>query len=76
MLTNTFAQKQLDELAERGVSREKQVFMKEIFFVFYENAQFFLDCIRLEYGSVANYLELVLGVGPKEIETLEKYYLE
>lgn len=76
MLTNKFAGKQLAELETRGVPREKCDFMREIFFVFYENARFFLDCLQLEYGNVHNYLELVLGVGPKEIETLEKYYLE
>lgn len=75
MLTNRFAEKQLAALAARGASQQKCDFMKEIFFVFYENARFFLDCLQLEYGNVMNYLELVLGVGPKEIETLEKYYL-
>ena len=76
MLTNTFAQKQLAALEARGVPQERCDFMKEIFFVFRENARFFLDCLQLEYGNVHNYLELVLGVGPKEIEKLEKYYLE
>jgi len=76
MLTNRFAQTQLDAMIARGALSERCEFMKEIFFVFYENARFFLDCLQLEYGNVHNYLELVLGVGPKEIETLEKYYLE
>ena len=76
MLTNRFAQTQLDAMIARGAPSERCEFMKEIFFVFYENARFFLDCLQLEYGNVHNYLELVLGVGPREIETLEKYYLE
>ena len=76
MLTNRFAQKQLDAMIARGAPAERCEFMKEIFFVFYENARFFLDCLQLEYGNVHNYLEMVLGVGPREIETLEKYYLE
>jgi hypothetical protein len=31
--------------------------------------------VELEYGSLMNYLELALNVGPEEIETLERYYL-
>lgn len=76
MLTNQFAQKQLAALAAAGKEEKILSFMREIFFVFYDNARFYLDCIHLEYGNVHTFLEMVLGIGPKEIETLEKYYLE
>lgn len=76
MLTNEFARTQMADLEARNVPEKQREFMKEILFVFYENARFFLDCLQLEYGNVQNYLEMVLGLGPKEIETLEKYYLE
>lgn len=76
MLTNRFSQKQLEELRERGLSEEEITFMKEILLVFEENARYYLRCLQMEYGTVPGFLELVLGVGPKEIETLEKYYLE
>ena len=76
MLTNVFAQKQLDALEAAGKPSKVLSFMREIFFVFQDNAQFYLNCLRLEYGSVSNFLELVLGVGPREIEKLESYYLD
>ena len=76
MLTNRFAEKQLAALEAAGKPQKVLDFMKEIFFVFYDNARFYLDCLHLEYGNIYNFLELVLGIGPKEIETLEKYYLE
>lgn len=49
---------------------------REIFLVFEDNLKSYLHCIELEYGSVMNYLELALDIGPDEIETLERYYLD
>ena len=49
---------------------------REVFLVYEENLRSYRHCIELEYGSVSNYLELVLGIGPDEIETLERCYLE
>ena len=76
LLTNRFAEGQLAALQARGMPEEKLAFMREILLVFYENAAFYLGCLRLEYGSAKNFLELALGVGPRELETLESYYLE
>ena len=49
---------------------------REVFLVYEENLRAYTHCLEIEYGSVMNYLELVLGVGPAEIETLERYYME
>ena len=76
MLTNEFTQGILDEFAGMESPPFPMDIAREIFLVFEENLRFYQHCIELEYGSVMNYLELVLGVGPDEIETLEKYYLE
>lgn len=76
LLTNEYNQKTLDAFA----AMEKPPFpldmAREIFYVFPENLRMYQHCLEIEYGSVMNYLELVLDVGPDEIETLEKYYLE
>lgn len=76
LLTNQFAQKQLAACEAAGKPPAQMALLREVFPVFRENMEYYLRCIQLEYGSMANYLALALGVGPKEIETLEKYYLE
>ena len=48
----------------------------EVLFVHAENLRLYRRCLEIEYGSVENYLELVLEIGPDEIEKLENYYLE
>ena len=76
MLTNEFTQKTLDAFAAMEAPPFPPDIAREIFLVFEENLKFYGNCLELEYGSVPNYLELALGVGPDEIETLERYYLE
>ena len=49
---------------------------REVFLVFEDNLRFYRHCVEIEYGSVMNFLEIALGVGPDEIKTLERYYLE
>ena len=74
--TNQFAQKQLEAMRFARASEEELALMAEVFPVFEANAQYYFDCIQIEYGSVQNYLEMVLDVGPDEIEKLEDHYLE
>lgn len=76
LLTNIHANRKIDAFIASGRAPEKLDFVKELELVFEDNARYWLHCVQLEYGNVQNYLELVLGLGPKEIETLEKYYLE
>jgi protein-tyrosine phosphatase len=76
MRTNEYMQSMLARYADAGKSQEEMALLREVFLVFYENAKFYLDCIRVEYGSVPLFLELALNVGPREIETLERYYLD
>ncbi len=76
LLTNRFAQRQLDAYAAEKRSPRELAVAREFFCVFEENAKYYLDCVRMEYGSVINFLALVLGVGPGERETLARYYLE
>ena len=76
MLTNDFMQRQLDALAGRDIPPQQLAIAQEVLLVFRENAESYLQNIRIEYGSVINYLELALGVGPEEIARLERFYLE
>ena len=76
MLTNEFTQATLDRFAAMEDPPFAPDIAREIFLVFEDNLKLYRNCLELEYGSVMNYLELVLGVGPDEIETLERYYLE
>lgn len=76
MLTNEFTQAVLDAFAAMEDPPFPPDIAREIFLVFEDNLRLYQHCIELEYGSVPNYLELALGVGPDEIETLERYYLE
>lgn len=76
MLTNDYMQRQLDGLAQRDIPAEKLAIAREVLLVFRENAESYLQNIRIEYGSVINFLELALGVGPKETAALERFYLE
>lgn len=76
LLTNQFTQPQLDAMAAAGEKPETLRILREVFLVCEENIRYYLHCLQTEYGSVTNYLELALGVGPAQIETLEKYYLE
>ena len=75
MLTNAFTRATLDAFAVMEDPPFAPDIAREIFLVFEENLKFYVNCLELEYGSVTNYLELALGVGPDEIETLERYYL-
>ena len=76
LLTNTFTQRLMDGIAVMENPPFNEDIAREIFLVFPENLRMYRDCVELEYGSVMNYLELALNVGPDEIETLERYYLE
>ena len=76
LLTNRFAGTQLEAMRLARASEEELALMGEVFPVFERNAQYYFDCIGIEYGSVDNYLELVLGIGPAERAKLEEYYLE
>jgi len=76
LLTNRFAQKQLAAMEQNGATERQLALLGELLPVFRENAEFYLHCIQLEHFSLRHYLELVLGVGPGEIEKLETYYLE
>ena len=76
MRTNTFAQKQLEDMAQKGAAEAELALMGEVFPVFQANARYYFDCIEMEYGSIENYLELALNVGPDEAEKLEGLYLE
>ena len=76
LLTNDFASKQLEAMRLARASEDELALMAEVFPVFEKNAMYYFDCIQIEYGSVENYLELVLDVGPAEIAKLEEYYLE
>ncbi len=76
LLTNEFTQGLLDA----AVAADDPVFpadmAREVFVVFEENLRSYVNYIEIEYGSVPAYMELVLGLGPDEIETLEDYYLD
>ena len=76
MRTNDFARTQLEGMRLARASEEELALMAEVFPVFEQNARYWFDCIFIEYGSVPNYLELALGVGPEDIARLERYYLE
>ena len=74
--TNEFATTQLEGMRLARASEEEIALMAEVFPVFEVNAQYWFDCVQMEYGSVANYLEIALDVGPDQIEKLEAFYLE
>ena len=76
MLTNRFAQKQLEAMRLARASEEELALMGEVFPVFEQNARYWFECIDIEYGSVQTYLELALNVGPEQIARLEEYCLE
>lgn len=76
LLTNDYMGKRLEAYAASGVSEAQAALAREVLLVFRENARFYLDCLQIEYGSVMNFVELALGIGPDEAETLERYYLE
>ena len=76
MLTNEFTGKLLEGFAAMDEPPFPLDVAQEVFLVLEENIRFYVNCLEIEYGSVMNFLEIVLGVGPDEIETLERYYLE
>ena len=76
LLTNDFTRRILAGFEQMETPPFPLDVAREVFLVFEENLKFYVNCLELEYGSVMNYLELALGVGPDEIETLERYYLE
>lgn len=76
LLTNQFAQKQLEAMRLARATDEELALMGEVFPVFERNARYYFDCIEIEYGSVGNYLEIALGVGPEQIAKLESRYLQ
>ena len=76
LLTNQFAQKQLEAMRLARATDEELALMGEVFPVFERNARYYFDCIEIEYGSVGNYLEMALGVGPEQIAKLESRYLQ
>lgn len=75
MQTNVFMQTILDSLAAMEKPPMPMDMAREVFWVFPENLALYRRCLEIEYGSVMNYLELALGIGPDEIEALERYYL-
>lgn len=76
MLTNEFTQGILDSFAAMENPPFPMDVAREVFLVFRENLRYYRRCVELEYGSVMNYMELALDVGPKEIERLESFYLD
>jgi len=76
LLTNEFTQGILDRFAAMDEPPWPMDMAREVFYVYAENLTFYAHCLELEYGSVPNFLELALGLGPDEIGILEKYYLE
>lgn len=76
LLTNRFAAGQLEAMRLARATEEELALMGEVFPVFERSARYWFDCVTIEYGTVDNYLELALGVGPQERAKLEEYYLE
>ena len=76
MRTNEFTQGILDRFAAMEEPPFDLDMAREVFLVYEDNLKFYVNCLELEYCSVMNYLELALGIGPDEIETLERYFLE
>ena len=74
--TNEFARTQLEGMRLARASEEEIALMAEVFPVFEANARYWFDCVRIEYGSVENYLEMALNLDPGDIARLEQYYLE
>ena len=76
LLTNQFTQGILDGFAAMEEPPFPMDIAREVFLVFEENLRLYTGALEVEYGSVMNFLELALDVGPDEIETLEGYYLD
>ena len=76
LLTNEFTGQILRKFEAMDEPPFPMDIAREVFLVYEENLRSYRHCVELEYGSVSNYLELVLGIGPDEIETLERCYLE
>ena len=76
MLTNEFTGRLLREIEEMEAPPFPADAAREVFLVYEDNLRRYVRCLELEYGSVMNYLELALGVGPREIEKLEDIYLQ
>ena len=75
MLTNQFTLPQLEKLLAEKNPPDADI-LREVFTVWRENAQLYLQTVKEDYGSVMAFLESALGVGPAEIRKLEEYYLE
>ena len=76
LLTNRFAAGQMEAMRLARASQEELALMGEVFPVFERNARYYFECVDFEYGTVDNYLEMALGLGPEERAKLEEYYLE
>ena len=76
MRTNQFMQGILDGMVRARVSEDEMAVAREVFWVFEENVRYYFHCIEVEYSSIETYLEMVLNLGPEEIEKLQEYYLE
>ena len=76
MRTNEYTQGILDRFAAMEEPPFDMDIAREVFLVYEDNLRAYQRCVEIEYGSVSNFLEIALGVGPDEIETLERYYLE
>ncbi len=76
MLTNEYTRPMMAALLQDESFPFSEDIAREVFLVYEDNLRLYEHCVETEYGSVMNFLELALGVGPKEIETLERYYLE
>lgn len=75
MRTNEYTGRLLEKTAAMEQAPFAPDVAREVFLVFEENLRLFTHCVELEYGSVMAFLELVLDVGPDEIERLEEYYI-
>ncbi len=76
LLTNEYAAEQLAGFERMENPPFPLDVAREVFTVYADNLRLYTRCVQVEYGTVLNYLELALDVGPAEIETLERYYLE
>ena len=76
LLTNEYTGRTLAAFEQMDAPPFAPDIAREVFLVFEENLRAYRHCLEVEYGSVSNYLELVLDVGPREIERLEDFYLD
>ncbi len=74
LLTNELMKSELEKFTQDMSSGKKELF-KQLFFVFPSNLNAFVKSAEKAYGGLEGYLQAV-GVGDKEKELLQNYYLE